>query len=429
MDVLSKKTIDKVLRLIRKLDWNDPEIVKLVHKIFTKPWKIRYSNIGLLAMLTYDLQRYHPEFAIAAVDQVLEDIRRGLETNVYKHNQRRIATVKFLGELYIYRLIGSGIVFDTLWLLATFAHPDGRPMPNQLCSLDTPDDFFRIRLICILLDGCGMCFDRGSLKKKLDAFLTFFQLYVLCKDELPMDVDFMLSDTIEALRPKIVHFKTFEEAAEAVNEMMSSAMQSAGVDDGEESDGGDDSGEEGERRNNEVDPDDLNAEDNLTDGRPSSPDALVVRPKVEVAGPSEVEDADFAKELAKMMSDTSSEARKVDKRTALAMWDSSSLPTAGSVAIRRKKEEDGGQEVEDTEEGIMRFTLLSKKGHKQQARELSIPATSTIAIQTKNAQLQSKVEQQQLKKLVLDYEQRDSAEEMKAIEASIRNKGIRVKYS
>lgn len=73
-------------------------------------------------MLTYDLQRYHPSFAIAVVDQVLEDIRRGLEQNVYSTNQRRVATMKYLGELYIYRLLGSGIIFDTLWSLVTFGH-------------------------------------------------------------------------------------------------------------------------------------------------------------------------------------------------------------------------------------------------------------------------------------------------------------------
>ena len=121
-DVLAKKTIDKVLKLIRKLDWDDPDIRRTLHKLFTKPWKIKYGNVSLLAMLTYDLQRYRPAFAIAVVDQVLEDVRRGLEQNVYSTNQRRVATVKYLGELYIYRLLSSGIIFDTLWSLVTFGH-------------------------------------------------------------------------------------------------------------------------------------------------------------------------------------------------------------------------------------------------------------------------------------------------------------------
>lgn len=121
-DVLAKKTIDKVLKLIRKLDWEDEQIRKILHKVFTKPWKIKYGNISLLAMLTYDLQRYRSAFAISVVDQVLEDVRRGLEQNVYSTNQRRLATIKYLGELYIYRLLSSGIIFDTLWSIVTFGH-------------------------------------------------------------------------------------------------------------------------------------------------------------------------------------------------------------------------------------------------------------------------------------------------------------------
>lgn len=121
-DVLSKKSIDKVLRLLRKLDWDDREVIRVLHNVFTKAWKLKYSNISLLAMLAYDLQRYHPDFSIAIVDQVLENVRRGLETNNYKANQQRVATIKYLGELYIYRVISSSIVFDTLWSLVTFGH-------------------------------------------------------------------------------------------------------------------------------------------------------------------------------------------------------------------------------------------------------------------------------------------------------------------
>lgn len=121
-DVLTKRTIDKVLKFLRKLDWDDSDTRRILHKVFTKPHKLRYGNIALLAMLTLDLQRYHPEFSVAVVDQVMEDIRRGLEQNIYSANQRRVAAVKYLGELYIYRLISSGLIFDTLWALVTFGH-------------------------------------------------------------------------------------------------------------------------------------------------------------------------------------------------------------------------------------------------------------------------------------------------------------------
>lgn len=90
-------------------------------------------------------------------------------------------------------------------------------MPMFPCPVDMPDDFFRVRLVCVLLDTCGMCFDRGSQKKKLDNFLTFFQVrygfhvrpsllftncdnpqyYILCKEPWPMDIEFMVTDSIE----------------------------------------------------------------------------------------------------------------------------------------------------------------------------------------------------------------------------------------
>ena len=46
-------------------------------------------------------------------------------------------------------------------------------------------------------------------------------------------------------------------------------------------------------------------------------------------------------------------------------------------------------------------------------RQIAIPAESTLAIQTRTAQMQDKVEQQHLKRLVLNYEQREEAEELK----------------
>jgi regulator of nonsense transcripts 2 len=45
-------------------------------------------------------------------------------------------------------------------------------------------------------------------------------------------------------------------------------------------------------------------------------------------GPCEEADTEFTKELAKMVTDTSSESRKVDKKTALAMWEMVVLPPA-----------------------------------------------------------------------------------------------------
>ncbi|EKM54104.1 uncharacterized protein PHACADRAFT_257716 [Phanerochaete carnosa HHB-10118-sp] len=425
-DVLTKKTIDKALRLIRKLDWNDLLVQKTLHKVFTKPWNIKYGNIALLAMLTYDLQRYYPAFSIAVVDQILEDIRRGLEQNVYSINQRRVAAFKYLGELYIYRLIGSSIIFDTLWTLVTFGHPEGRPLPGQPCPIDMPDDFFRVRLVCVLLDTCGMCFDRGAQQKKLDNFLTFFQRYIHCKDPLPMDIEFMVSDSLEAIRPRMTLFKNFEEAALAVDEIFNTALQDAGVATGEDS--GDEEDEEGnERREGHEDEDVEAPNDSPVDERPPSPDTFVLKASTtqENLGPSEEDTAEFEKELAKMVTDNA-ESRKVDKKTALALWDQTVPPP-----VLRKKRAEDAEEVQPNaaqEPSVMKFTLFTKRGNKPQTRELAIPAESALAVQTRTAQMQDKVEQQQLKRLVLNYEQREEAEELRALEARNRAGAIKIRY-
>jgi regulator of nonsense transcripts 2 len=91
---------------------------------------------------------------------------------------------------------------------------------------------------------------------------------------------------------------------------------------------------------------------------------LVMLSKKEDYGPTADEDAEFAKELAKMLSDTS-DARKVDKRNAQSILDS------GVVHTARKKRGEGDSEYDGAEStneapGFMKFTLMSRKGNKQQ---------------------------------------------------------------
>ena len=160
---------------------------------------MRYSSIHLLAIIVGALYRYHQDFVISIVDTLLEQITLGLEQNDFKFNQRRLAEVKYLGELYNYKMVDSPVIFDMLYRIVTFGHrmyqmviylltrlslltsfiANGTPMPDRFNPLDTADDFFRIRLVCNILDTCGVCFDRGTAKKKLDFFLTFFQVIML----------------------------------------------------------------------------------------------------------------------------------------------------------------------------------------------------------------------------------------------------------
>jgi len=66
-----------------------------------------------------------------------------------------------------------------------------------------------------------------------------------------------------------------------------------------------------------------------------------------------------------MVSDSSTESRKVDKRTALSLWDTSTALPAG-LGKKRAGAEDAGDSVAEEQEGVMKFTLISKKGNKTQ---------------------------------------------------------------
>jgi regulator of nonsense transcripts 2 len=125
---LSKKTVSSILKRLRMLHWEDPAIFNLLQRIFTKVWKLKFSNIYYLAQIAASLLRYHPDFVITLVDSVFEYIRSGLEMNLFVHNQRRLAMVRYLGELYNFRVIETATVFDTLYLIVGFGY--GMPFLN-----------------------------------------------------------------------------------------------------------------------------------------------------------------------------------------------------------------------------------------------------------------------------------------------------------
>ncbi|CDR87348.1 related to NMD2-Nonsense-mediated mRNA decay protein 2 [Sporisorium scitamineum] len=479
--VLQKKTVDTVVLQLRKLPWDDAAVYGWLKDAFTRAWRIRYSNIHLLAILVYEVERFHPSFAVEVIDQVLENIRIGMEENIFKHNQRRVATICYLGELYNYRLITSGIVFEQIWSLATFGHPNGRPWPGQVAPLDAPDDYFRIRLICTLLDTCGACFDRGSLRKKLDDFLVFLNVYVLCKQQpLPMDVDFMLAETLEMLRPDMQFKKSFNEAAAALEEVMAAnRLKSAQTETGEESEehsseedrvsapsGGQDGGKGDARRKarhgvgHASRSDDSSGESTSSVSSGSSGDSSSSSGSSSSSDDSYSEDSDsgtasggggntddeedevsrhrrdeelairkeaddeFDRELAKMMAELgTSGAASAPGNTASSstqrahLFSRTALPSgnAGGYSYNHSSNTSGLSEIglpikrkpsEPTQDDSMhmKFSLLSKKGSKQVTHEVHVPATASIAINTRSKQLKEEAERKQLKEKVLAYE-------------------------
>merc|ERR1719336_3585577 len=218
---LNKSNTEKILRQIRKLNWDDPDISNYIVKCLKNVWNLKYFNIRYVTSLLAGLVQSHEWLAADIIDAVLEDVRVGMEINNPKFNQRRTAMVKFLGEMYNYRLIDSSLVFKVLYSLITF----GVVLDPELApdSLDPPESMIRLRLVCVLLDTCGQYFVSGSSKKKLDYYLLYFQRYYLfkkscfpSKEAFPLGMSQLVQDTISSLRPKLEIFKDFETACEEV---------------------------------------------------------------------------------------------------------------------------------------------------------------------------------------------------------------------
>jgi len=183
-----------------------------------------------VADLLFLLKKHHDAVVSQVIDNVLEDIRLMMEINQPKFNQRRLAMVKLLGEMYVYRVVEVGIIFQELYSFISF----GVDWKNPNASvIDPPDSLFRVRLCCQLLTTVGEYFTSPVVTKKLDCFLLFFQKYFWFKKSHDIfsstknesnysliTTQIFFEDTIKGLRTNFQFAKSFQEASQAVDQLM-----------------------------------------------------------------------------------------------------------------------------------------------------------------------------------------------------------------
>ncbi|XP_060634249.1 regulator of nonsense transcripts 2 isoform X3 [Anolis sagrei] len=453
---LSKVTTEKVLRQMRKLPWHDPEVKDYVICCMINIWNVKYNSIHCVANLLAGLVLYQEDVGIHVVDGVLEDIRLGMEVNQPKFNQRRISSAKFLGELYNYRMVESAVIFRTLYSFTSFGvNSDGTPSP-----LDPPEHLFRIRLVCTILDTCGQYFDRGSSKRKLDCFLVYFQRYVWWKKNLdvwtkdhpfPIDIDYMISDTLELLRPKIKLCNSLEESVRQVQELEREFLIKLGLvndkdskdsmtegenleEDEEEEEGGVEIEEQSGNESEINDPEEEEGSDNddeegeeeeeentdyLTDSnKENETDEENTEVMIKGGGLKRVpcaEDEDFIQALDKMMLENlqqrSGESVKVHQLdVAIPLHLKSQLKKGPPL---------GGGEGESESGDTMPFVMLTRKGNKQQFKILNVPMSSQLAANHWNQQQAEQEERMRMKKLTLDINERQEQEDYQEMMQSL----------
>ncbi|OEL33050.1 Regulator of nonsense transcripts UPF2 [Dichanthelium oligosanthes] len=451
---LDKSTVEHVLRQLRKLPW--AECQQYLLKCFLKVHKGKYSQVHLIALLTASLSRYHDEFAVTVVDEVLEEIRVGLELNDYGMQQRRLAHMRFLGELYSYKHIDSSVVFETLYLIIVFGH--GTPEQDVL---DPPEDCFRIRLIITLLQTCGHYFSKGSSKRKLDKFLLHFQRYIMSKGPLPLDIEFDVQDLFAELRPNMSRYSSIEELSAALVELEENE-RSAPVEKAENERHSDNESQKGQPRDaapsvngqsaangveengkdhegadsesysdsgsidGREDEEDILSEDKSNDGSDNEGDDeddgipvgsdedenVEVRQKVMQVDLKEQED--FDRELKALLQE-SLESRKSEARSRLSLNMMVPMNVLEGSKDPRAAESESGEETVDEDGGNVgsskvRVKVLMKKGHKQQTKQMLIPADSSLVLSTKQQEAAELEEKQSIKRRILEYNEREEEE-------------------
>ncbi|KAM3226420.1 hypothetical protein ACQJBY_058839 [Aegilops geniculata] len=448
---LDKSSVEHVLRQLRKLPW--VECQQYLVKCFLKVHKGKYSQVHLIALLTAGLSRYHDDFAVAVVDEVLEEIRVGLELNDYAMQQRRLAHMRFLGELYSYKHIDSSVVFETLYLIIMFGHGT-----YEQDVLDPPEDCFRIRLIITLLQTCGHYFTRGSSKRKLDKFLLHFQRYIIMKGPLPLDIEFDIQDLFAELRPNMTRYSSIDELNSALAELeeheraasvekpeserhsdnesqkrqphddgrgSANGAEGNGKDHGEgaDSESYSDSGSIGghedeedllsEEKSNDASENEGDDED---DGMPVGSDedeGVEVRQKVVQVDPKEQED--FDRELKALLQE-SLESRKSEVRSRSSLNMKVPMNVLEGSKDARAVESESGEETVDEEGGNagggskVRVKVLMKKGHKQQTKQLFVPGDCSLVQSTKQQEAAELEEKQNIKRRILEYNEREEEE-------------------
>ncbi|KFM57643.1 Regulator of nonsense transcripts 2, partial [Stegodyphus mimosarum] len=381
-----------------------------------------------------------------------------MEVNHPKYNQRRVSMVRYLGELYNYRMVESTVIFRILYSFITF----GVNYDGTYSELDPPEHLFRIRLVCILLDTCGQYFNSGSSKKKLDCFLVFFQRYYWHKMSseiyteefpFPVTVKFMVADTIALLRPKLKLFESLEEAIQGVQDLIKELKPKLAevcpnlltdddedvekskpqtkddglgpieeVDEEMDEDGqsetsyqegeteGDTDGFSGSQSQPFEDENEVNSRHGMSqsdvDNDPvydANEDAPVVKPvtkQVQCA-----EDEDFMTAFDKMLSES------ILHRNQESVKPQVDIVIPMTIKGSNAKKTISALELKEEEKPTINFVLMTRRGNKQQFKNLAVPVTSELAQNLKDREEAERMEKQHVKLLTLNINERQEEED------------------
>lgn len=273
---------DELLQLVKRLPWSTDPLVASTMKsgILELTLNVNFAKCDHLASLLAGLVKFKEEFVVDLIDSVFEQFQICLEKDDFRLAPTRVRVAKFIAELYAFRLIDSGVLFDIIFqlvgfratssfgageftvLLALLAEADApwlkkltigsiledndeeeqqnlvdhQPLMHAAVLDEPPWSFIRIILVATIVTTVAEFFLSGSNRGKMLRFLVVFRRYILVrgKEHLSNKIINVISDMFDALDVRKYDIrndsieKINEELAHIKNDLEKRARSSVG---------------------------------------------------------------------------------------------------------------------------------------------------------------------------------------------------------
>jgi regulator of nonsense transcripts 2 len=395
---------------LKNVNWDDKETFHVLRKVFSKIWKVNYANLTHMAYILYNLHPFYRPLSVFVVDSVLEELRRGLEVASFDLNQKRVSLMKYLSELYRYKLVETEVMYETLYLTLSYGHPKGRPAPGVKSNIDPPNEFFRIRLVCTIFESSTVTqMLEAQDPMKLDLFLLFFQYYAFLKDQLPMETNFQFQNTFKAARPNWRLATNGREASIQLQRMIDISQGKAPVE--------------------PVYSDDTMNKPELLQLQESE-EQRIAREQSEMKKKEEErrirkqkEDEraaiDFEREFQKLM--LSRVDRKTDRQ--VEVFDAPVPHSARPPSETTKENALSPSYIPDSSESRVMYTLMTRKNARPSTHRVSIPSDTQFVVSVSEEQQRENDKRERIKDFVLsyDYDKSDNQRIQKVIQPDVKS--------
>ena len=464
---LDAASVPFVLKKLRRLHWkdgdtsscesdiddnNDEEYV--LRTMLRAVRKGRYSQLKPLASLTAGLSRWHPTIVGNLVDAVLEEIIAGMENPEAALYQRRVAAVRFLGELYSYKVVNVMLIFNTLHTLLSYGHTADVPA-DVTRRLDPPHNFFRLRLVCALIESCGSkkLLSQGGVSKssRFNNFLIYLQRYILSKPPLALDIDLDIQEMYSRMEISPPEFESYESACAAVAKIEAAAVAAAAAglevieEEGEEEE--EDSDMEEDEKHRDYDSDgqiiaaesgsDEDGDDSRESGSGSSEGS-----SSESDSDSDSDSDDSESDEDEMNIEKTEEEEEFERELALAMGGDvgggsgigigigGSSVAVGSNLTKNASSATGATSsaspgVQHPSETMALRVMMRRGARNDKTQELLIPVPITAANKLREKEAAEAAERAEMKRMVLAANRRDELETVHTAAAGLATRGGR----